>query len=319
MPLNIDASFRNVNALNLDAFKSTDGAREFKNTTVEVAGKTFNVSFADNGKVSVSFATTSFFHLFQGAAKTAVLEKVQELVDLNSLTRDLAKAVTVSSHSDFVESTMKEEESSIAASGGRFAHYGFSDVRESSAKVITQVLRQRMESGQSEIRHQLINDYNVAIGLPGNSSAATMTAFVRDLNAGRPGTCMEVEGVEESDAACWRDYLKGHDLDMFSKIRLARTEAAKGKTTGWAGEISRQGLEGAVLDMIRKNIDPRMVRSAPNVNSLLLPVARAIIEATDTDFGTKNEKRSRIRFARSSRSTRPTARRMRPLTSSTAC
>ena len=287
MSLNIDANFQNVNALNLDAFKAADGAKEFKDLTIAVDDKTFKVSFADNGKVSVRFATTSFFHLFQGSAKDAVRAKIQELVDLHAVTRDLAKPLVITSHSDFVEQTFKQEMGTIsAAADGRFAHYGFSDVRAVSAKVLTGITK-----GQPNApRHQLINDYNESIGLPGAAHANEMIAFMNELKADLPGTIKPTGGVEAEDAVLWRNYLKGHDLDLFSKIRQARTDAAAGKTTGWAGEIARQGLEGAVLDMVRKNLDPRMLQELPDVNLMLLGIARAVIEATDVDFSGKTAK-----------------------------
>lgn len=284
MPLNIDANFQNVNALDLGTFKAADGAKEYQNLTIAVDGKTFKVSFADSGKVSVSFATTSFFHLFQGAAKDAVRAKIQELVDLNAVTRDLAKPLAITSHSEVVEQTFREEQGAISTSAeGRFAHYGFSDVRVGSARVLN-----RLTEGWANVpRHQLINDYNISIGLQGSSGASEMTVFMCQLKADLPGKLGRAGGVDEADAALWRDYLKGRDLDMFSKINKAQTEAADGKTTGWAGEIARQGLEGAVLDMVRKNLDPRLLEATPDVNFLLLGVARAIIEAKDVDFSGK--------------------------------
>lgn len=287
MPTRIDATFQNAQSITLDAFTPPAGvATPFKDATIRVGKDAFRVSFAGDGGVSVSFATTSFFHLFQGARKTAVRERIRELVQLKSVTEDVARAVSATGFRDNVARTIREEVGNISrVAGGKLAHYGFSDVRIQAFGIINGAAAG--PNGAHVMTHQLINDYNRVIGLDDSTNAATTIAFVRDNNQGmwrydpldRPNA-----GICREDQEAWIRFLRGHDIDLFSKIRQARAEAADGKVTGWAGEIARQGIKGAVLDLVRKNLDPRVVRPNPDVNLVLNAVADAVIEAVDADF-----------------------------------
>ena len=291
MPTRIDATFQNAQSITLDAFTPPAGvATPFKDATIRVGKDAFRVSFAGDGGVSVSFATTSFFHLFQGARKTAVREQVQALVrersELGSLAADIGKVVAVTGFRDNVERMLCREKANISrAAGGKLAHYGFSDVRERAVPLINRAAEGRA-GGAPVLTQQLINDYNESIGLPGTLDQASATiAFVRDNDRGAwPYNPALAAGISAQDQADWGAFLKGHDIDLFSKIRKARAEAAGVKTTGWAGEIARQGLKGAVLDLVRKNLDPRVIRPNPDVNFVLNAVADAVIETVDTDF-----------------------------------
>lgn len=291
MPTRIDATFQNAQSITLDAFTPPAGAATpFKDATIRVGKDAFRVSFAGDGGVSVSFATTSFFHLFQGARKTAVREQIQALVrersELGSLAEDIGKVVAVTGFRDNVERMLCREKANISrAAGGKLAHYGFSDVRERAVPLINRAAEGRA-GGAPVLTQQLINDYNESIGLPGTLDQASATiAFVRDNDRGawsyNPALAA---GISAQDQADWGAFLKGHDIDLFSKIRKARAEADGVKTTGWAGEIARQGLKGAVLDLVRKNLDPRVIRPNPDVNFVLNAVADAVIETVDTDF-----------------------------------
>lgn len=287
MPTRIDATFQNAQSITLDAFTPPAGAATpFRDATIRVGKDAFRVSFAGDGGVAVSFATTSFFHLFQGARKTAVRERIRELVQLKSVTEDVARAVSATGFRDNVARMIRAEAGNIRqAAGGKLAHYGFSDVRIQAFGIINGAAAG--PSGAHVMTHQLINDYNTVIGLDDSTNAATTIAFVRDNNQGtwrydpldRPSA-----GICREDQEAWIRFLRGHDIDLFSKIRQARAEAADGKVTGWAGEIARQGIKGAVLDLVRKNLDPRVVRPNPDVNLVLNAVADAVIEAVDADF-----------------------------------
>lgn len=293
MPTRIDATFQNAQSITLDAFTPPAGAATpFRDATIRVGKDAFRVSFAGDGGVAVSFATTSFFHLFQGSRKTAVRDRIQELVALHAqtslptLTAGLAKAVSATGFRDNVARTMRAEAGNIRqAAGGKLAHYGFSDVRVQAFGIINGAAAG--PNGTHVMTHQLINDYNRVIGLDDSTNAATTIAFVRDNNQGmwrydpldRPSA-----DICREDQEAWIRFLRGHDIDLFSKIRQARAEAADGKVTGWAGEIARQGIKGAVLDLVRKNLDPRVVRPNPDVNLVLNAVADAVIEAVDADF-----------------------------------
>ncbi len=286
MPTRIDATFQNAQSITLDAFKPAANAAEtFRNATIKVGKDAFRVSFAGDGNVSVSFATTSFFHLFQGSRKTAVRERIMELVQLKSVTEDVARAISATSFRDNVARTMRAEAGNIRqAAGGKLAHYGFSDVRIQAAGIIDRA--SVGPNGTRALTHQLINDYNRVIGLGGNTNAATTIAFVRDNNRGtwRYDLLEHISGgIRREDQEAWIRNLRGHDIDLFSKVRKARAEAADGKVTGWAGEIARQGLKGAILDLVRKNLDPRVITNQ-DVNFALNAVADAVIEAVDADF-----------------------------------
>lgn len=291
MPTRIDATFQNAQSITLDAFTPPAGvATPFKDATIRVGKDAFRVSFAGDGGVAVSFATTSFFHLFQGARKTAVREQIQALVrehsELGSLAADIGKVVAVTGFRDNVERMLCREKANISrAAGGKLAHYGFSDVRERAVPLINRTAEGRA-GGAPVLTQQLINDYNESIGLPGTLDQASATiAFVRDNDRGAwPYNPALAAGISAQDQADWGAFLKGHDIDLFSKIRKARAEADGVKTTGWAGEIARQGLKGAVLDLVRKNLDPRVIRPNPDVNFVLNAVADAVIETVDTDF-----------------------------------
>lgn len=287
MPTRIDATFQNAQSITLDAFKPAANAAEtFRNATIRVGRDAFRVSFAGDGNVSVSFATTSFFHLFQGARKTAVRERIRELVQLKSVTEDVARAVSATGFRDNVARTIRAEAGNISrTAGGKLAHYGFSDVRVQAFGIINGA--SAGPDGSRIMTQQLINDYNDVIGLGDKTNAATTIAFVRDNNreTWRYNPLDRVDrGISQEDQEAWIRHLRGHDIDLFSKIRQARAEAAGGKKTGWAGEIARQGIKGAVLDLVRKNLDPRVVRPNPDVNLVLNAVADAVIEAVDADF-----------------------------------
>ena len=291
MPTRIDATFQNAQSITLDAFTPPAGAATpFKDATIRVGKDAFRVSFAGDGGVAVSFATTSFFHLFQGARKTAVREQIQALVrersELGSLAADIGKVVAVTGFRDNVERMLCREKANISqTAGGKLAHYGFSDVRERAVPLINRAAEGRA-GGAPVLTQQLINDYNESIGIPGTLDQASATiVFVRDNDRGAwPYNPALAAGISAQDQADWGAFLKGHDIDLFSKIRKARAEAAGVKTTGWAGEIARQGLKGAVLDLVRKNLDPRVIRPNPDVNFVLNAVADAVIETVDTDF-----------------------------------
>lgn len=287
MPTRIDATFQNAQSITLDAFRPAANAAEtFRNATIKVGKDAFCVSFAGDGNVSVSFATTSFFHLFQSARKTAVRERIQELVQLKSVTEDVARAVSATGFRDNVARAMRAEAGNIRqAAGGKLAHYGFSDVRIQAAGIIDRA--SVGPNGTRVMTHQLINDYNRVIGLGENTNVATTIAFVRDNNRGawRYDPLEHINGgIRREDQEAWIRHLWGRDIDLFSKIRQARAEAADGKVTGWAGEIARQGIKDAVLDLVRKNIDPRVARPNPDVNFVLNAVADAVIETVDADF-----------------------------------
>lgn len=292
MPTRIDATFQNAQSITLDAFRPAANAAEtFRNATIKVGRDAFRVSFAGDGNVSVSFATTSFFHLFQGSRKTAVRERIMELVQLKSVTEDVARAVSATGFRDNVARAIRAEAGNIRqAAGGKLAHYGFSDVRIQAAGIIDRA--SVGPNGTRVMTHQLINDYNRVIGLGENTNAATTIAFVRDNNRGawRYDPLEHINGgIRREDQEAWIRHLWGRDIDLFSKIRQARAEAADGKVTGWAGEIARQGIKGAVLDLVRKNIDPRVAQPNPDVNFVLNAVADAVIETVDADFRGLNE------------------------------
>ena len=119
MPTRIDATFQNAQSITLDAFTPPAGAATpFKDATIRVGKDAFRVSFAGDGGVAVSFATTSFFHLFQGARKTAVREQIQALVrersELGSLAADIGKVVAVTGFRDNVERMLCREKANIS-------------------------------------------------------------------------------------------------------------------------------------------------------------------------------------------------------------
>ena len=245
MPTRIDATFQNAQSITLDAFTPPAGAATpFKDATIRVGKDAFRVSFAGDGNVSVSFATTSFFHLFQGSRKTAVCDRIQELVALHAqtslptLTAGLAKAVSTTAFRDNVERTMREEKGRIGqAAGGKLAHYGFSDVRIQAAGIIDKASVGR--NGKYVLTQQLINDYNESIGLPGTLDQASETiAFVRDNDQGKWKYSRALAGgISAEDQAAWGAFLKGHDIDLFSKIRKARAEAAGGIGSSGPAEV----------------------------------------------------------------------------------
>ncbi|MDO5314369.1 MAG: hypothetical protein Q4G55_13310, partial [bacterium] len=298
MPTRIDATFQNAQSITLDAFKPAANAAEtFRNATIKVGKDAFRVSFAGDGNVSVSFATTSFFHLFQGSRKTAVRERIQALIrersELSSLTADIGKVVSVTGFRDNVERMLCREKANISrAAGGKLAHYGFTDMRLTAIPVIARFAAGG-EGTRPALTHQLINAYNVTLGLGENlSHASTTLAFVRGNDRGT-WAYKQIEGalggISAQDRDAWGAFLKGRDVDLFSKVRKARAEAETGKTTGWAGEIHRQGVKGAVLDMVRKNIDPCALAENPDANFVLDAVADAVVEIAGTDFGDRGE------------------------------
>ena len=314
MSNHIDASFRTVNDINYDSLRLVGGRAEVR--TITVGDEDYKITFANNGKVSVSFANTSFFHLFMGSAKTAVKEKIQELVDLNqervdlnSFVKDVSNVVVKTSLTDnLVRTLTKKTGTLVSAPEGKFAHYGFSGVRERSTRGINLVsgrigngkagVAGNQLNGSPKVHSQLISVYNLLLDLhEDNLNAAKTIAFVRDNNNGTLNL-ENLEGDDEWDPDAgyskeeirdWCEHLKGKDLDLFSKIRGAKAEANAGKTTGWAGEILRQGLDGAVRDMVRKNLDPRIQDKFPDCDFLISGVAKAIIEVSEMEIGNLSE------------------------------
>lgn len=289
MNIPVKFTFQNVNALKLDDFFGTDKA-SFNNSTIKVGSKTYNVTFADDGKVSVSFATKSFFHIFQKSAKTAVCAKIQELVDLYSLKRDVAEGCRATAIAENTVKLLDEEinpnlKADPGSNSKTFAHYGFSDVRQESLKAINEESLKRLADNKSAVNAILINDLNETVGLPGDSHAANGVAFMKLNNTVGISEFGSKSYISPELSREWAAFLKGHDVDIFSKIQKASDEAKGEKVTGWAGEIKKNGLENAVADMVRKNLDPRVVVKYKDINAMIMPVAKALIELSKTGFG----------------------------------
>ena len=300
MPTRIDAAFRSAQDITLDAFRAPDGAAgEFRDLTIEVNGRPFHVSFANPNAPDVRFASFTVFNsIFNQSSRTAVKARLAELVaafsERRAFARDVGKAVSVTGFRDNLARTLVTERESIAkAAGGKMAVYGFSGVRD-PASTLVNGLSVKTVNGVSSIvlRPEVISDYNKDIGLPGTEESAARTiAFVRDNDRGRwnYGQGRDGRNVSAADKDAWTAYLRGKDLDLFSKIRQARADAAAGKRTGWAGEIARQGLMPTIHDLVRKNIDPRLVQENPDVNLVLGAVADCVAEIVEADFGELDE------------------------------
>ncbi len=291
MPTRIDATFQNAQQISIDAFLAPEGAQgAYRDATIKVDGRAYRVSFANPNAPEVRFASFSFFNLFRGAARAAVEDRIRDLVERTSFARDVGSAVSVTGFRDNVRQTFLAERDDIAkAAGGKMAVYGFSNVRSSAGKLMAD-LSEKVVDGEpvAVLKSQVINDYNTAIGLPGTEDSAARTiVFMRDNDRGQwdYGRGHGGLGVSAGDKDEWTAYLRGKDVDLFSKIRRARADAAAGKQTGWAGEIARQGLMPTIHDLVRKNIDPRLIQESPDVNLVLGAVADAIAEIVDADFG----------------------------------
>ncbi len=299
MPIRIDAAFQSAEDITLDAFRAPDGALgALHDRTIEVDGRTFRVSFANPNAPDVRFASYDlFWGLFAGGARAAVKSRLNDLVARLSVARDLGEAVSMTGFRENLKRTIRAEKAAIAkTAGGRFALYGFSDVRDPTLEPVNRMSIHVGADGveTQPIFAQLVNGYNESIGLKGeNESAALTIAFVRDNDRGAwpYKKASEDEGsVSPKDQADWAKYLRWRDVDLFSKIRRARADATAGKTTGWAGEIARHGLLAAVHDMVRKNLSAGVVKEIPDVNLLTGAVADAILEIVDADFGDRDVK-----------------------------
>ncbi len=297
MPIRIDAAFQNAQDITLDAFRAPDGVSgDLHDRTIEVDGRTFRISFANPNAPSVRFASYELFNnLFRASRRTDVLNRLKDLVARHSVAKDLGEVATVTGFRENVQRAIRSEMSAISRkAGGKFALYGFSTVRDPTVRPIGRLSVHVGKDGvrTRPIHAQLINGYNESIGLRGEDESAALTiAFVRDNDRNR-WDCNNLEegdgSVTEKDRADWLRYLRWHDIDLFSKIRKARAEATAGKRTGWAGEIARNGLTAAVHDMVRKNLDPRVITEIPDVNLVIGAVADAILEIVDTDFGNRD-------------------------------
>ena len=296
MPTRIDAAFRSAQDITLDAFRAPDeAAGDFRDVTIEVNGRSFRVSFANPSAPDVNFASNWFFNVvFNRSSRTAVRTRIAELVaafsERRDFVRDVGRSLSAVGFRDNVTRTLEAEREAISkAAGGKMAVYGFTDVRAGVSGLVNRMSRQEVDGETVDVmRSEFINGYNEDIGLPGtNDSAARTIVFVRDNDRGRwdYGQGQDGLNVKAADKDEWAAYLRGKDVDLFSKIRRARAEAAAGKRTGWAGEIARQGLLPAIHDMVRKNIDPRLVQENPDVNFVLGAVAEVVAEAADADFG----------------------------------
>ena len=296
MPMHIDATFRTAQDISLDAFRAPEGAAaEFRDLTIEVNGRAFRVSFANPNAPDVSFASHSLFNtIFNRSSRTAVKARLDELVtalsERRAFARDVGSVVSVTGFRDNLRQTLRLERDEIAqAAGGKVAVYGFSGVRDPARPVVDRA-SEKVVNGQSVqvLTPQVINDYNRAIGLPGTDESAALTiAFMRDNDRHRwdYGRGQDDGNVSAADKDEWTAYLRGKDVDLFSKIRRACAEAAAGKRTGWAGEVARQGLMPTIHDLVRKNVDPRLVQENPDVNLVLGAVADCVAEIVETNFG----------------------------------
>ena len=296
MPIRIDAAFRNAQDITLDAFRVPEGEQgDFRDRTIEVDGRAYHVSFANPSAPDVRFASNRFFNIiFNRSSRAAVKDRIAELVaafsERRAFVRDVGKSLSTTGFRDNVARTLESEREAISrAAGGKMAVYGFTDVRAGVSGLVNRMSRQEVDGETVDVmRSEFINGYNEDIGLPGtNDSAARTIVFVRDNDRGRwdYGQGQDGLNVKAADKDEWAAYLRGKDVDLFSKIRRARAEAAAGKRTGWAGEIARQGLLPAIHDMVRKNIDPRLVQENPDVNLVMGAVAEVVAEAADADFG----------------------------------
>ncbi len=293
MPIRIDAAFQRAEDITLDAFRAPAGAQgEFRDMVIEVDGRAFRVSFADPNDPRVRFAEYDLLKgLFYGSRRAAVLNRLKDLVARHSIARDLGEVAAATGFRENLKRTIRAEKGAIAQkAGGKFALYGFSAIRDPSLRLVNQMVAEGEEDGavRTSICSQLINGYNEAIGLKGSDESAALTiAFVRD-NDRRTWEYSEArddDSITRKDRADWARFLRWRDLDIFSKIRRARSDATAGKRTGWAGEVVRHGLTAAVHDMVRKNTDPRVIKEFPDVNVVTGAVADSIVEIVDTDFG----------------------------------
>ncbi len=297
MPIRIDAAFQRAEDITLATFRAPDGSfSDLQDRTIEVDGRAFRISFANPDDPRVRFAEYDLIKgLFFGSRRAAVLNRLQDLVARHSVAKDLGEVATVTGFRENVTRTIRAEKGAMArTAGGKFALYGFSAVRDPSLPLVNQLAESPDRDGvlKSPIRSQLINGYNESIGLNGNAESAALTiAFTRD-NDRRAWVYKPAKDDDDiitpKDQADWVRFLRWRDLDIFSKIRRARSDAAAGKRTGWAGEIARHGIVAAVHDMVRKNIDPRVIKEFPDVNVVTGAVADAILEIVDTDFGDRD-------------------------------
>ncbi len=292
MPIQVDATFRNAQDITLDAFRAPDGSpREYRDMTIEVGGRAFCVSFADPNSPSVRFAEYNLINgIIRGSQRTAVLNRLKDLVARHSLAKDLGKVTYVTGYRENAQRAFRTEKNAIAKSAnGKFALYGFSAIRDPSVRRFGLMACEESRKTGAPMSAQAINYYNESIGLCGEDESAALTiAFVRDNDRNRwPYDPVDAERnhISRKDQTDWAKFLRWHDVDLFSKIRKARSDAEMGKRTGWAGEIARRGLTAAVNDMIRKNIDPRIIREFPDVNLMAGSLTDVILEIVDTDFG----------------------------------
>ncbi len=294
MPIRIDAAFQRAEDITLATFRAPDGSfSDLQDRTIEVDGRTFRISFANPDDPRVRFASFDFFRgFFQGSRRAAVLDRLRDLVARHSVAKDLGEVATVTGFRENVTRTIRAEKGAMArTAGGKFALYGFSAVRDPSLPLVNQLSEEVGRDGvlKTPIRSQLINGYNESIGLNGNVESAALTiAFTRD-NDRRAWVYKPAKDDDDiitpKDQADWLRFLRWRDLDIFSKIRRARSDATAGKLTGWAGEIARHGIAAAVHDMVRKNTDPRVIKEFPDANIVIGAVADVILEIVDTDFG----------------------------------
>ena len=298
MPMNANCvlNVRTANDLNLEAFMNDGGIiKGLKNAQIRVDSKTFNVTFGENGNASVSWAHKSFWHLFQGGSKTAVKNKLQELYDnfrSESATRDFAAMKTVivgmNKFTAVSEHAMQSLKGRFVNPGGvtEVAHYGFDTMRaKSQAGVMFGVDADQANRNQGYVRLMVINHYNEGIGISATSlSAVACVETMQRINRGLADKDLHENdgGFTKEKLASWANFLKGKDVDVFSKLQRAEVEAKAGKTTGWAGVINKRGLEQAALELVRKNLDGGMARML-DVNFVLEGVAKALVALSRVD------------------------------------
>lgn len=301
MSMNV-TTVNTVNDISLDTFVNGKSViSKLEGGQIRVGGKTFAVSFGEDGKAKVSWAHTSFWHLFQGNAKTAVTNKVQELYDAfrsQSAARDFASMKTSIVGMNKL-TTMPEQ--AMNRIGGKFAeiteltdvaHYGFDTMRfKAQAGIISGFNAGQVDKEKGEVNLSVINEYNLGIGiLPKTLDAEGCVMVMQKLNRGLTERDVSVRsgGYTKEKLVSWANFLKGKDLDIFTKLQKAETEATNGKTTGWAGVINARGIERAALELVRKNLDWGLARE-PEVNYVLEGVAKTLVALSRVDRTTIGE------------------------------
>lgn len=135
--------------------------------------------------------------------------------------------------------------------GDEIAHYGFDDIRTKTVGMMTDDPAQK--------RVSIINTYNRYIGLEGSTVGIfRCVGAMWKINDGTQKNT--ATGPDHDVAERWAAYLHGKDVDIFAKIKTALAECAQGKKTGWAGEMARLGVHGALVELVRKNLSGATVR-----------------------------------------------------------